>query len=508
MKTTLLAWMAAVAWAGLLAGCGHSHLGLVEVAEGSTGDDGGESSSGGSGGTGSSTVSGSKSATGGTSGTGTTGGSSSGTSVATSGSSSGATTGTGSTSGSSGGSSGSSSSGSTSAGCQSGAPDELAPCQANQDCNCPLSCVTGPLGQGLCERPCQSLSDCPVLYTTCQGGSCQPNLCGGLGGPPNGTLDGTCNVVSGNDGSCVPMLFGGSTVGLCYQGGAFEGRCDPSATRSNDPTGACAAAWVCLPAGAGNLGQCQLLCNPALPTSCPGAGPCVEPLGADPELGICEPGSSSGGTSSGGSSGGTSSSLGGSSGGSTSGGTSSGTSSTGGSSSSSGGSSSRGTVAELEGCQTTDNCGFPLECVYDALAGGEVCEYQCQASSDCPNLVTVCSQGVCHVNPCSAFDGTCNATGTNDGTCMPLTNDGGASQGYCYQGGSSDGTDCDPDGTRDDLSRVCPAGQMCYGGAVSFGGTCNAICDPQQGGPCPNNQFCSYIVNEPDLGICISDNGP
>ncbi len=85
---------------------------------------------------------------------------------------------------------------------------------------------------------------------------------------------------------------------------------------------------------------------------------------------------------------------------------------------------------------------------------------------------------------------------------MPLTLDGGTSLGYCYQGGTATGN-CDPAGTRSDLSRVCLAGSMCFGGAVNFGGTCNQICDPYQTTACPPNQYCSFIVNEPDLGICV-----
>jgi hypothetical protein len=370
--------------------------------------------------------------------------------------------------------------------------------------------VPGPLGQDICETPCQTNADCPILYTVCQGGSCQPNLCGGLAGPPNGTLDGICGVVGSNDGSCVPMLFGPETVGLCYQGGGSIQVCDPAATRA-DVQNACTPGMVCLPVG--GSGQCDTLCNPVTsPTTCPAAGPCVEPLSADPDLGICEPGSSSSGSSSSnGSSGGTTG------GGSTTSGASSGGHTGGGSSSGGGGSTgcpSSAPPVEFSVCQTQLDCGCPLECAFDAWAGGRVCEDPCQQTSDCPDLVTVCtSQGVCQVNPCGqgtnngTFDSTCNVLGVNDGTCIPLTNDGGGSLGYCWQGGSSGPTNCNPDGTRNDLPQVCPAGQQCFGGGVDFGGTCNTICNPNQGGGCPANQFCSFIVNEPDLGICITQNG-
>jgi hypothetical protein len=361
-----------------------------------------------------------------------------------------------------------------------------------------LVCVPDSQGQSLCETPCQTASDCPILYTICQGGTCQPNLCGGLAGPPNGTLDGTCNAIGTNDGSCVPMLFGSGTVGLCYQGGGAIQACDTSATRA-DLADACAPDLVCLPNGVG--GQCETLCNPALdPTTCPGAGPCVEPLSADPDLGICEP---TGGTTGTGSTGGNS---GGSTGGVTGG-------NNGGTSGGSSGCPSPVPPSEFSTCQTQNDCGCPLECAFDAAAGGQVCEYPCQTTDQCPDLVTVCtSQGVCQVNPCGTgtsngtFDSTCNVIGTNDGTCLPLINGAGISVGYCSQGGTST-SDCDPNGTRNDLSQVCPAGQDCFGGAVGFGGTCNEICDPNQTGNCPKNQYCSFIVNEPDLGICVDNNG-
>ncbi|HUB05787.1 MAG TPA: hypothetical protein VMB50_02240, partial [Myxococcales bacterium] len=107
-----------------------------------------------------------------------------------------AASGTGTSGGSTGTSTGTS--GGTTGGCQQGgAPNELSPCQGDSDCACPLACVPGPGGERLCEYPCQTTADCPALYTICQGGSCQPNLCGGEF--DNGTLDGPCNVLGTND---------------------------------------------------------------------------------------------------------------------------------------------------------------------------------------------------------------------------------------------------------------------------------------------------------------------
>ena len=150
-----------------------------------------------------------------------------------------------------------------------------------------------------------------------------------------------------------------------------------------------------------------------------------------------------------------------------------------------------------------------MRCVDDFAAGGSVCEYPCQITANCPNLATLCSGSVCSINQCGnatgngVFDGLCNAVGTNDGTCMPLTLDAGLSSiGYCYQGGSSLGN-CNPSATRSDLQRVCTPGFGCFGGSLTFGGTCNQLCAVNAGGTCPPGQVCSGIVNEPDLGICI-----
>ncbi|HUB09788.1 MAG TPA: hypothetical protein VMB50_22490, partial [Myxococcales bacterium] len=303
-----------------------------------------------------------------------------------------------------------------------------------------------------------------------------------------------------NDGTCVPEVVQGVTVGLCYQAGPTPSSCDPAATRA-DLGNACVTGDYCFTSPGGGFpgGGCVPICLPGTACSVAGAaGNCVTALASDPELGVCQLNpSTTGGTGTGGTTGGVTSGGSGGTGGTT-------------------GCPSSAVPAEFSPCHTQDDCGCPFICTSDVRAGGQVCEYPCQQTSDCPDLVTVCgNQGACNVDGCGpgtgngTFNGLCSVPGVGkqDGTCLPLTDDGGISLGYCYQAGTSPETGCDPSGTRGDLSRVCPAGQMCFGGAITFGGTCNQICDPQVGGPCPGGQYCSYIVNEPLLGICIDQNG-
>jgi hypothetical protein len=340
----------------------------------------------------------------------------------------------------------------------------------------------------LCEFPCANLGDCPNLETICVSGACQPNLCGASAN--NGTLDSTCNVVGSNDGSCLPATVDGQNIGLCSQEGPEDAGCSPSATRTTIAT-ACQAGEVCV-ASFGD--SCGVLCDPFAFEPCGVGVPCVTPQGADARLGVCRPAGTT--TSS-----------------------SSGTTGTGTTTSSSSGSSTGGTTSgcstaispgEFQTCQTIADCGCPMDCVSDPAAGGQVCEYECTQTSDCPDLVTICQNGVCAVNQCGgatgngSFNGTCNVEGTNDGTCEPLTLDGGFSSiGYCYQAGDATSS-CDPSASRvNAASQICPPGFLCFGGVETFGGTCNQLCTPP-GGQCPGGQFCSNIVNEPDLGICIT----
>jgi hypothetical protein len=396
-------------------------------------------------------------------------------------------------------------SGSTSgAACNPSLPaNELQTCNGSSDCGCPLNCVASPFGVSLCERSCLSLSDCPDLETLCTSGECQPNACGsGF----DGTLDSDCNVVATNDGSCLPSTIGTLNVGLCSQGGPEDVGCSPTATRAT-------IAQACIPGdfcAAALESVCAPLCDPFAFESCGLTATCTPLAGQDPRLGVCEPKGTTG-TTSGSTTGVTSGTSSGTTSGSTGNtGTSGATTGTTSGGSTSGSCSTTVTPSEFETCQNDLDCGCPLTCTRDLAAGGQVCEYPCLDTSDCANLFTTCQNGFCSVNQCGGntgngtFDSTCNVLGTNDGTCEPLTlNDGISSVGYCVQAGSAAGN-CDPSASRiTPASQICPAGELCFGGVETFGGTCNQLCNPQSGSCTDQSQFCSAIVNEPDLGICI-----
>ena len=148
----------------------------------------------------------------------------------------------------------------------------------------------------MCEAPCTQTADCTTPYTVCNGATCTIDLCGlALGGPPNGTLDGTCDASGQNDGTCVPtMAVGdGGAFGVCYQGGPASGQgCSLTATRAT-PGGLCQAGSICGVSTMGFGTQCYLLCNPTDPNAaaaCNVAGfnnGCFQPTARDSQLGVC-----------------------------------------------------------------------------------------------------------------------------------------------------------------------------------------------------------------------------
>ncbi|MHB8420039.1 MAG: hypothetical protein ACYDCL_18345 [Myxococcales bacterium] len=425
-------------------------------------------------------------------------------------------------------------------GCSPGSPPFTpTPCKSAADCICPMQCTPTLAGQSICEYGCQQTADCPLPYTICQRGSCQPNVCGLAFGPQNGSLDGTCNSVGTNDGSCIPISLQGFSLGLCFQGGTATASCNPQAERPN-LSESCPAGQFC--AGA----TCAPLCNPNGSVTCPSGDQCYGAGSTDPALGFCFP---SGGSTSGGSTGGTTS--GGTTGGCgapppscvmqgcscsescqnggwfcscscpTSGGGIGGIgggSSGGNGSTSSGGQTSGGSggscnpnvpVQELASCVSDADCGCPTTCVYDAIEGS-VCEYPCSTTSECPTLYTICTGTSCTVDLCGValggppngtIDGACNSEGTGDGTCIPVgTNDAGITYGICAQAGQST-TSCQTGATRSDLSQACAEGYVCSQGG---GNTCYQLCNPKTGStPCAASQQCiAFDGQNPELGIC------
>ena len=183
---------------------------------------------------------------------------------------------------------------------------ELGACDPSVGCNCDastcdcpslsLSCVYEPLENGYaCEHLCQQTSDCPTDYTVCTGSSCTLALCGiGIGGPANGTLDGTCNSEGQNDGTCFPASANdGGVYGICQQGGTAVGNeCVSGATATRDDPGElCPAGSFCGQSNMGPGDTCYTLCNPDKGgiESCADAGfsgGCF-PLSEDPPIGAC-----------------------------------------------------------------------------------------------------------------------------------------------------------------------------------------------------------------------------
>ncbi len=205
------------------------------------------------------------------------------------------------------------------------------------------------------------------------------------------------------------------------------------------------------------------------------------------------------------------SSSGGSSGGATSGGSSGGSSSggSGGTTGSPPGCNPNAPAVEYLSCASPEGCGCPLLCVRDALAG-QVCEYPCAQTSDCPDLLTICNGTNCQLNACGpgtgngSYNSFCNVVGTNDGTCTPLQLANGTVYGVCGQGGSAS-TACDYAANRQDLAQVCQADFVCIGGAIGQGGVCGQACDPNGGAlGCPAGQQCALTVDDPLAGACYT----
>jgi hypothetical protein len=252
-------------------------------------------------------------------------------------------------------------------------------------------------------------------------------------------------------------------------------------------------------------------------------------------------GASSGGSSNGGSAAGTST-AGGSSGGASAS-TAGGGSSSGGSTSSSG-SSSGGTSGAFDGgfcnghaggmtaqfgyCFADTDCNCPFACNPDdppfGFSGGlgSVCEYPCTTNADCPQAFTACQGGYCAYDLCDvsrtidgsspngSASGVCSSSDAGDGTCT-VTNDPVLGViAVCVQGGSS-ATTCESTALRTDPADLCVAGSICVlTPDAGTAGSCQAGCDPIDGGVCGTGLGCGAI--DPtgtfqDFGACLTQSG-
>jgi hypothetical protein len=171
-----------------------------------------------------------------------------------------------------------------------GSPNDGVSCLANSDCGCPLFCLKADGGSaGSCQRRCNGTADCPLPDTSCQGGVCAVTTCGDDGG--NGVLNGPCNALGQNDGTCVPHseTVNGHTVvtGSCVQNGCAMAGCRLDATR-NEGYALCAAGLTCvgqLP----NPGLCYRLCEMDAGGLCGPTQACQQGQARDPMVTLCAP---------------------------------------------------------------------------------------------------------------------------------------------------------------------------------------------------------------------------
>jgi hypothetical protein len=324
----------------------------------------------------------------------------------------------------------------------------------------------------------------------------------GTGGRTSGT-GGSSGTSGGTTGRCVPQgeVCGESQPCCAGLSCAGSGRCERSEGTSTTTTGTTTGG-----SSGGTTGGCSTKdcvadgdCCPTSPTECGEAGlsGCVFGVCAygPPPCGTSggSSGGTSGGTGTGGNAGSSGGTVGGSSGGSTGGPESC---------------NPNASPVEFLTCASPSGCGCPLLCVHDALAG-QVCEYPCTATDQCPDLLTVCNGANCQLDGCGpgtgngSYNSFCTVTSTDDGSCIPLQLTDGTVYGVCAQGGSAV-TTCNATANREDLSQVCQGGMVCIGGAIGTGGVCGDVCDPNQGGPCPSGQECAFTVDDPLAGACYT----
>lgn len=149
-------------------------------------------------------------------------------------------------------------------------------------CPKPKVCGDDPFAGEGCQFPCQQNSDCPQLYTVCNGSFCQTNLCGP--GTGNGLYGKHCNATGSNDGICVPQAVSPEvgmsyTVGLCYQGGTSTRCCDSADATRCSLGEACVAGMICVDK------ICGTPCSMNQNEPCPDGE--SDNLGGDPNQNLC-----------------------------------------------------------------------------------------------------------------------------------------------------------------------------------------------------------------------------
>ncbi len=188
-----------------------------------------------------------------------------------------------------------------------------------------------------------------------------------------------------------------------------------------------------------------------------------------------------------------------------------------------------GTTPEYGYCSVDTDCACPFACNPDdppfSFSGGlgSVCEYPCTSNSDCPEAHTACQGGYCAYDLCDVSktidgsapngmaSGLCSSSDAGDGTCI-VENDPILQLvvAVCEQGGASTST-CNTGALRTDPGALCVAGNICV--AAADGGTagsCQAGCDPLDGGFCATGLGCGAI--DPtgtflDFGACFTQAG-
>jgi hypothetical protein len=141
------------------------------------------------------------------------------------------------------------------------------------------------------------------------------------------------------------------------------------------------------------------------------------------------------------------------------------------------------------GCLENSDCACPLACEADQDFGldGMQCEDLCPgAAAYCDDVETICKQGICRANFCSAdavgdsrpgvVGGLCAAVGgPGSGTCLPQQaiqpTSGMPTAGLCVQGGSlAIGALCN-----DGIAMFSRSGSLCEAGSVCQNAACTAV---------------------------------